>query len=280
MTRFALLLIALLALALPASASAQDMTETRSLGNVQAELSYYRESDFAFERVRLKITRDGTVVHDALVPAPCDECPVIPQGLGDPEIPSLSVVPLDQDGETEVLVDLYTGGAHCCSYTQIYSFDATANVYRRFKGSWGDYGYQLRDTNQDGTYAFESRDFRFAAAFTAYAASGAPPRIFRFENGKLVNVTREFRSVIKKNLKDNLRLYKKYRNDPDVGDVRGWLAAYVADKYLLGQADSAFDLVNAAYRRGELRALQGDSSPSGKKYISQLRKYLRKWGYR
>jgi hypothetical protein len=95
-----------------------------------------------------------------------------------------------------------------------------------------------------------------------------------------VNVTRQFRSVIKSNLRDYLRLYKKIRKDPDVPDVRGFLAAYVADKYLLGQADTAFDLVNAAYRRGELKALEGDTSPSGKKYISLLRKTLRKWGYR
>ncbi len=62
--------------------------------------------------------------------------------------------------------------------------------------------------------------------------------------------------------------------------MRGWLAAYAADKYLLGQGDTAFDLIYAAYRRGELRALPGDTSPAGKRYISALRKNLRKWGYR
>ena len=187
---------------------------------------------------------------------------------------------LDDDGEPEVLLDLYTGGAHCCSYTQIYGYHAATNAYRRVKGSWGDYGYDLADLNKDGRPEFNGRDFRFAAAFTAYAASGAPPMIFSYDGSRLVNVTRRFRSVIKANLRDYLKLYKRIRRDPDVPDVRGFLAAYVADKYLLGQSDTAFDLVNAALRRGELKALEGDTSPAGKRYISVLRKSLRRWGYR
>src|SRR5687768_2583979 len=149
MTRSLALAAALLALALlPAAASAEVMTETRTLGNVTAELSYDKQSDFDFKDVRLKITRAGMVAHDALVPAPCDECPVIPEGLGDPEIPSLNVIILDQDGETEVVVNLYTGGAHCCSYSQIFRYDPATSAYRRTKGSWGDYGYTLRDLDK------------------------------------------------------------------------------------------------------------------------------------
>ena len=152
---------------------------------------------------------------------------------------------------------------------------AATNGYRRTKGAWYDYGYNLADLDKDGKLEFRAADFRFAGTFTAYAASGAPPRILRFQGGRLVDVTRDFRTVIKQNLKQYLRLYKKYRRDDDIGDVRGWLAAYVADKYLLGQGDTAFDLIYAAYRRGELRALPGDTSPAGKRYISALRKYLR-----
>ncbi len=103
--------------------------------------------------------------------------------------------------------------------------------------------------------------------------------IFRYENRRLRNVTRSFRSIIKANLRDYLRLYKRVRRDPELPDVRGFLAAYTADKLLLGQRSSAFDLVYAAYRRGELRPLPGDTSPSGKRYIAELRKFLRRWGY-
>ena len=282
------LILSLLVIAavLPAAAQAAPMQEDAKApspgGDVAAQLTYDKQSDFQYRDVRIKVTRGGATLLDILVPAPCDDCPVIPQGGGDPEIPSLTVRDLNADGEPEVLVDLYTGGAHCCSYTQIWSYHEPTNAYRRVKGSWGDYFYELEDLNGDGRPEFNSRDFRFAAAFTAYAASGTPPRIFTFQGGKLVNVTKNkaFRGVIKKNLRDYLALYKEVRKDPDLPDVRGFLAAYVADKYLLGQGDTAFDLVNAAYRRGELKPIEGDTSPSGKKYISNLRKFLRKTGYR
>ena len=281
MTRTLALAATLLALALlPAAASAEVITETRTVGQVTAEFSYDKIDDFQYRDVRIKITRAGAVLHAAPVPAPCKTCRTAPQGFGDPENPALSVRDLDADGEPEVLVDLYTGGAHCCSFTQIYSYVAATSSYRRTKGAWYDYGYELKDLNGDGKPEFRAADFRFAAAFTAYAASGAPPRVLRFEGGKLIDVTKKFPSIIKRNAKEYLRLYKKYRGDDDLGDVRGWLAAYTADKYLLGQGRRAFDLVNAAYRRGELRALPGDTSPAGKRYIAALRKYLRKWGYR
>jgi hypothetical protein len=279
------LALIVLALVAPATAAAEVRQETGTApspgGEVMAELTYDKVSDFEYKDVRLKITRGGAVLHDALVPEPCDECPPSPQGGGDtPDVRSLTVRDLDANGEPEVLVDLYTGGAHCCSYTQLYAYHAATNAYRRVKGSWGDYGYELVDLDKDGSPEFRSADFRFAAAFTAYAASGAPPRILKFGNGRLNDVTRRHRGVIKENLREYVRLYKRIRKDRDLPDVRGFLAAVVADKYLLGQGDTAFDIVYAAYRRGELRPLGGDTSPSGKRYISELRKFLRKWGYR
>ncbi|HEX8646433.1 MAG TPA: hypothetical protein VF715_06000 [Thermoleophilaceae bacterium] len=286
MTRSPLLLIALLVAALvPASASAAPGGETRTgtspAGEVKAELTWDKTGDFEFRDVRIKITRGGAVLHDAIVPAPCTECPTIPQGYGDSEVPATTVRDLDGNGEPEVLIDLYTGGAHCCSYTQIYSFDAqpAPGAYRRTKGSWGDFGYELRDLDKDGRPEFRSSDFRFAGAFTAYAASGAPPMILRFGDRKLKNATKQYKGEIKKNLKQYVALYKEFRKDPDTPEVRGFLAAYTADKLLLGQKSTAFDLVYAAYRRGELKPLEGDTSPSGKRYIAELRKFLRKWGY-
>jgi hypothetical protein len=282
MTRFPALALALAAVALlPSAASAEVLRETRTLDDVTAEFSYDKRGDFDFRDVRIKITRAGVVLHDAVVPPPCDDCRTIPQGFGDPESnPALKVIHLDPGGEPDVLVDLYTGGAHCCAFTQIYSYNAATNGYRRTKGAWYDYGYELVDFDIAGFPDFHASDYRFAGAFTAYAASGAPPRVLRFRDGRLLDVTREFRSVIKRNLRDYLSLYKKYRGDDDLGDVRGWLAAYAADKYLLGQGDTAFDLIYAAYRRGELRGLPGAGGPTGKRYISALRRFLRKTGYR
>lgn len=286
MTRLGRTLIALLALAAlaPAAASAEVKQESRTApspaGEVRADLSYDKVGEFEYTDMRIKITRAGVVLHDALVPEPCKDCPAAPAGRGEADNPSLQLTDLDANGEPEVLVDLYTGGAHCCRFTQIYGYRATANAYSRTKGTWLDYGYTLRDLGGDGSPEFNSNDPRFAAAFTAYAASFAPVQIWQYRNFKLKNVTRTYKKQIKAHLKDAVALYKTIRKDPDLPDVRGILAAYAADKYLLGQGDTAFDLINAAYHRGELKPIEGDTSASGKKYITALRKFLRKTGYR
>jgi len=282
--RFALLAALLATAVFAPSASAAVMQEDAKHpspgGDVAAQLTYDKKSDFEYTDMRIKLTRGGATLLDALVPEPCDECPVSPAGLGDPENPSLKLRDLNGDGEPEALVDLYTGGAHCCTYTQLYRFDAAANAYRRVKASWGDYGYTLVDLDKDGSPEFRSADWRFAAAFTAYAASGSPLQIWRFNGTRMTDVTRSFRSLVKQDLRGWLRLIKRWRDDDETPEIRGFLAAYVADKYLLGQSDSAFALVNSLYRRGDLNPPREFGGPRGKKYISELRKFLRRTGYR
>ena len=280
--RFALLVTALAALGLsapPALAADSPKTETKTVGQVTAELTYTQGDDlFEYRDVRIKITRAGQVLLDAPVPAPCEEfCSTIPAGAG--EADSLYLQDLDADGEPEAWVDLYTGGAHCCTYSQLYSYKAAANGYSRVKHFWGDPGYVLTDLNGDGTPEFRSADASFSSAFTAYVLSGFPIQIWRFAGGKFTDVTRGYRRLVKSDLRRHVKLYKQVRAD-EGGDVRGFLAAYAADKYLLGQGDTAFDLIYAAYRRGELHPPFSDSSDSGKKYISALRKFLRRTGYR
>jgi hypothetical protein len=280
------LLALTVSLALVPAARAADAprTETHTssspAGEVRAELSYVKKSEFEYSDVRLKITRAGQVLLDAAVPAPCRECPTIPAAANADE-DSAQLVDLDKNGEPEVVVDLYTGGAHCCLFSQIYGFDAAGNVYRRWKQDWGDVGYTLKDLDGDGSPEFRSADWRFSSAFTAYVLTGFPIQVWKYGGLKMNDVTRGYRNLIKASLRSHLKLYKQIRRDKDLPDVRGFLAAYTAEKYLLGQGDTALDLVYAAYRRGELRAQPGgDDEARGKRYITALRKFLRQTGYR
>jgi hypothetical protein len=47
-----------------------------------------------------------------------------------------------------VLVDAYSGGAHCCALTEIASFNGTG--YGVVESYWGNTGYALRDLDGDG----------------------------------------------------------------------------------------------------------------------------------
>jgi hypothetical protein len=270
-------LAAVLALAFPAGASAARSVESATVGDVHAELSYEKVSDVEFRDVRLKIVRAGVTALDKEVPAPCRDCPTIPAAsdTGD----SLVIHDLDGDGEPEVLVDLFTGGAHCCTFTQIYAWNDADITYVRSKHGWRDSGYTLRDLDNDGKPEFHSYDARFAFEFTAYAFSVFPVQIWRYRDGHLTDVTRRFHRELRRDARMNKRLYRRTRDNSDA-DIRGVLAAYLADKYLLGQGRSGWLLVRRAVRRGEVHKLDRfDSNPAGRSYLRRLRRFLKRTNY-
>ena len=269
-------LAAVLAAAAPAFAAAPK-TETAISGQVQARFSYQRESDFQYKDVHLEIRRAGRVVLDAPVPAPCRECPVIPSGAA-AGVNSMSLVDLEKDGEPEAIVDLYTGGAHCCTYSVIYGYRPATDSYGRLIHGWGDSSYQLVDIDHDGRSELRSADDSFAYAFTSYLFSGLPVQVWGYRGGRLVDVTRNFPNTIRADLKSQASRYRLARREHL--DVRGVLAAYVADQYLLDRGKYGWRAVRNALRRGELKKHAGDFAPHGKRYIKRLRAFLRKRGYR
>jgi len=271
-------LAAVLALAFPAGASAA--VERAAAGDVEAEFSYEKVTDTEYRDVRLKIARAGVTAFDEEVPAVCD----YPRGcLPMPAAPetgdSLVVEDLDGDAEPEVLLDLYTGGAHCCLYTFFYAYRPSAGTYVLSRHGWADSGYTLRDLDADGKPEFHSYDARFAYRFTAYAFSVFPVQIWRYRDGHLTDVTRRFPRELRRDARTNKKLSSRTRDNADA-DIRGVLAAYLADKYLLGQGRSGWRLVRRAVRRGEVHKLDRfDSNPAGRSYLRRLRRFLKRTGY-
>jgi subtilisin-like proprotein convertase family protein len=254
----------------------RDVVETRSgsARGVTATLSY-RESNFTYRDVRLRIADRGRTLFDRSPKQlrSCPACPLAGPALDERGGP-LRVQDLD-GGAPEVLVDFYTGGAHCCLYTDVYR--RVGEGYRVTVAYWGNAGYRLRRTRSG--VALVSRDDRFAYAFTAYAFSVDPIRVWRFELGRLLDVTRSTPGLVARDARWLLRLYRNARKHRDA-DVRGILAAYVADQYLLGHAASGWALVDEAYARGDLgRAASENGYPAGRAYVRALRRFLRRTGY-
>jgi len=232
----------------------------------------YTERNFLYERMRVRVSRAGRTALDAPI-----------QRLGCPDCandrPSAVKIRDLDGGEPEVLVDLFSGGAHCCFFTLILRWDAAAKRYRSTLGYWGNYGSRLNDLDGDGKPEFSAFDERFVYEFTAYVFSSAPIRIWSYRAGKLVDVTRRFPELIQKSAATNLGYYQKARGDPNT-DVRSYVAAYVADQYLLGDPAEGKRVLDLALKRGDLgRGARRLGLPAGKAYLAALMRDLRRWGY-
>ena len=278
--RSALLAGASLALALltPGVASATDGgSATASAGAVQATLTW-AAAEFGNKDPHLVVTRAGAPAVDGspiAAGSPCTEEGCIFAASGKRDAP-LQVVDLDADGEPEVLVDAYTGGAHCCAQTEILRFNAT--TYAPFETSWGNIGYDLEDLDGDGRPEFVTADDAFSYAFSSYAGSFHPPLVLDYDvtaKGSFRDVTRRFPALTRKNARDALHTLARARHDHF--ETLGPVAAYVADLYLLGRGREVRPYLARARKRGDLRDAGGRAPRS---FDRKLLAFLHKQGYR
>jgi hypothetical protein len=215
---------------------------------------------------RLSITRDGTR-YDLTIVDICDVgCILVPDEAGGlPGTSMLKVADLDGDGDPEVLVDTFSGGAHCCLTLRVLTWDGTG--YAPTDIDYRDVSYRLDDADGDGRPELVGQDPRFAAAFTAFAASAFPPQVLRVDHGKVTDVTRAFPKLVRADAADRLKDLRKARRGDD---VRGLLAAYVADEYLLRKGSTGVREIDRQRRKGRVSA----------GFKALLLKRLKSWHYR
>lgn len=262
--------VALVTVFLAASlAGAAEGKELRaSLGQVAATVTWEpADGGLTARDVRLTIARAGVAVLDENVTIDGKATLDVPVGL--------KVADLVGDSEPEVILDLYTGGAHCCTLSVVERFDAVAATYQAAVHNWGNPGYKLENLDRSGVPEFVTGDDRFAYAFSCYACSALPVQVWRYEPSGFQDVTRQFPALVRR---DAARTWKDYRRARKRGeDVRGLLSAWAADEALLGRAERAFATLARLAEKG---VLDGDAPwPSGKKYVRELRRSLRAWGY-
>lgn len=247
-------------------------------GRVSAELTY-RETNYRYFGAHIAIRRGGQrALSASLAQVNCPGCPNTGL-LFTSESRTISVRDLDSDGEPEVLLDLYSGGAHCCSYTLIFRYRPSFHDYRRLVGYWGNAGYRVTDLDGDGRPELASADDRFAYVFAAYAFSAFPPRIWHYDHGRLVDITRRFPALVEQDARLLWRDYLRVRGE-DYPEIRGILAAFMAEEYLLGREDEGWRRLEAILHRGELGPAKLDRLwPVGPAYMRKLRAFLHETGY-
>jgi hypothetical protein len=248
-------LLVLLVLAAPAAAK----TETASLGDVRAELSYTPHKDKPPTAIELKVFEGGSQIVDRKI---SDDMFFQPVGYHT-STKSVRVRDLDGDGSGDAIFDLFTGGAHCCALTYLYK-----NGTEIIK-NWGNPGYRIRGGD------LITGDDRFTYHWGSYAASLQPLQVFQLtSDAKLTDVTGERPAMLRKELKRFKRYYRQavrdLKKDPVFVElVQSSVGAIAADQCSLGHCSRGYDLAKHAIERGYLKPA----------YLRHLGRFLQRLGY-
>jgi hypothetical protein len=253
--------------------AASATTQTVQSGQVSASFSF-RGHYPNFSGQRLKISQGGAVLYDQPVVSTFCGTQCAP-GSTSASQPSLHVLDLEHTGQPDVVLDLFSGGAHCCTIEQIFSFDPGTMTYVKAERNFGDSGAQIVDLRHNGRYEFLTADDSFAYEFTDFAASGLPIQILTFANGRFTDVTRSYPGLVAKDAGGWMHLFRSLKHD-HYSDSVGVAAAWAADQELLGHKRLVNRFLAAQARAHHLNAAIG---PGGKRFIAHLRRFLRRHGY-
>lgn len=194
--------------------------------------------------------------------------------------PSVSLTDVSGDGIPDGIVDIYTGGAHCCSVSAVAVSTGPSSWAKPIVEQWGGWA-SLKDLGGNGVSEFLTTDTRFDYAFTAHAGSALPLVIKTVRGGRLVDVTTEYPAELQADADGWAKALDDAIKDPPTDE--GWanrqyhrslLAALLADQLRLGQIDAAKASVAAAIARGDLNA--GDKDDV---WDIDVGGKLQEWGY-
>jgi len=249
------------------------MVERFGNGNVQAEIIYEQANNTDLvSDLRLKIIRGGEMMFNEPVPVKSlagesDSTMAVLAG----RFVKVQLLDLDGNGESEVLVDLFTinnnnvafaGG----TYSLIYRYEPLQKKYTMLRHYWGNVNYRLKDLDNDNILEFKSLDSRFANVFSNVNESVFPIRIWQYRQGEILDVTNKYPAQI--NTSASEIWLEFYRRSNQNKNVKGILAAYLANKYMLGEKEDGWRLIEKVYQ-GSDRA----------EYFASLRQFLTDKGY-
>ena len=257
------------------AAAALAASETASFGGVTATFKFAGHAP-NYHNERLTIARAGTVVYDQPVASGLCFQACAPGSEGASQT-SVHVLGLEPGGQPDVVLDLFSGGAHCCSIEQVFSFDPGAMTYVKTERNFGDPGAQILDLKHNGRLEFLTADDTFAYEFTDYAASGLPVQILTFANRHFTDVTRSYPGLIAKDAARWMSAFKSMAAQ-HYEDSVGVIAAWAADEDLLGHTAKVNRFLAKQVKSGHLHSALNPGE-GGKRFVAKLHRFLRSRGY-
>lgn len=184
-------------------------------------------------------------------------------------------VDVDNTGSTNIFISQYSGGAHCCF--QLIGGMVTDAAYTPTDTLFlGDVYFEFADLDNNNKYEIKSAFDGLAYAFTNFAETRFPTMVYRWENNKFVDVTKDYPALVNADiaeyttqLKDFLMENKNFCpktadeetfNTP-AGSLKTILAAIAVSYSFIGQDAKGIEAVKTFY-----------TCPDRAKFISTLEK--------
>ncbi|MEA5448491.1 hypothetical protein VB780_07935 [Leptolyngbya sp. CCNP1308] len=194
----------------------------------------------------------------------------------------IELMDLDSDGTAEVVVQTFTGGAHCCLATTTYTWqDEQFNpVYFGYLDGGGG---EFTDLNGDGLMEFVTFDNAFLYSFSSYAGSYPPSVVLTYENGAYRDTTTQFTNYME-DIAAGMRFTVEDPEFADRGDKNGVLAGYVAQNIRVGRYREAWLFMLSHYDRTDDWGLNtytddGEVSQAYADFPTALYAFLQDLGY-
>lgn len=185
---------------------------------------------------------------------------------------------LTGDDNAEVIVETYSGGAHCCTIHEVYTW--TGKEFEEINFGYRDgNGGEFQDLDNDEVFEYLTFDGAFLYAFSSYAGSFPPSQILRIGNNGLEDVTREYPERLRGTA---WQMYQSIQSRDY--ELNGILAGYVAQKMLLGEFEEGWEFMLARYDRTsdhglDIRNSNGEVIGQYPDFPTALRAFLTENGY-
>jgi hypothetical protein len=166
----------------------------------------------------------------------------------------------------QLIVEGYSGGAHCCWEYRIIDLSPTYRVL--YDSEDWDVGYPLKpvDLNNDGVFEFTQSVMTFDYFYVSHARSPFPDAIFKYNKkaGKYLPANRLFPDEVTQNLKADLAVVAAFSQNPDRSNVYAHeeyvaaaLRAFLKYAYA-GREPRAWAFFNAEYKLSDKQKLRSD----------------------
>lgn len=155
------------------------------------------------------------------------------------------------DGFPEVVVETYSGGAHCCFNTVAFTMKGSS-IKKVLDTAPSNCGGSFTDLNGDGVMEFDTCDDSFAYTYCPYAASPVVRAIFQYDpaQGLYLPASPRFADLYA----DAIAEHTKFAEQTRPGELGEWdntnkcsVLPVVLDYLYSGQTDKAWEEFNRLY---------------------------------